>query len=434
MPLQIRRGLNAERTSLTPSDGLVEGELLYVTDSKRLFIGTGSVGEHQGVSITGYTDNDAKDAVADSLADGEHTGITFTYDSGTKSISATVNLSAFDGPIVADALKGSVFADDSGILVDAIDKKFYGDLNGSVFADDSSMLVDGANGLIVGDISSRLGGALDTNDFPIISSVGNITLTPDTGDRVVVNGDHEITGNLLKTGTLSVLSTALTSFGSNISAIDGNVRILRNTYSSTFGQGFTYAQHHATQEVVPLSLVRTRNTGASPTAVANGDEIANIEFYGHDGSLIREVSSIRAVVDGPVSPGVIPGRIEFRTSNGGATISAILDSANNLKIDRIIGLTESKTNIVGDLEGDVIGSVFADDSTIVIDGTEGGKITSPSITLSSFLKLPVYANDSARTAAIAVPEKGMVIFMTAGTTPAATNQMQVFDGTNWVNV
>jgi hypothetical protein len=434
MPLQIRRGLNAERTSLTPSDGLVEGELLYVTDSKRLFIGTGSVGEHQGVSITGYTDNDAKDAVADSLADGEHTGITFTYDSGTKSISATVNLSAFDGPIVADALKGSVFADDSGILVDAIDKKFYGDLNGSVFADDSSMLVDGVNGLIVGDISSRLGGALDTNDFPIISSVGNITLTPDTGDRVVVNGDHEITGNLLKTGTLSVLSTALTSFGSNISGIDGNVRILRNTYSSTFGQGFTYAQHHATQEVVPLSLVRTRNTGASPTAVANGDEIANIEFYGHDGGLIREVASIRAVVDGTVTTGNIPGRIEFRTANGGSTVAAIIDSTNKFKVDVIEGLTTSKTSIVGNLEGNVVGSIFADDSTIIIDGTEGGKVTAPSVTISDFLQLPVFADDTARLAAIPSPAKGMVIIMEAGITPLATNQIQFYNGTNWVSL
>lgn len=48
-------------------------------------------------------------------------------------------------------------------------------------------------------------------------------------------------------------------------------------------------------------------------------------------------------------------------------------------------------------------------------------------------QLPVYADDTARLAAIPTPAKGMMIFITSGTTPAATNQMQVFDGTNWVN-
>ena len=95
MPLQIRRGLEAERTQITPTNGLVEGELLYVTDEKKLYIGSGSSGEHQGVVITGYNDPDAKDAAAAIFADGEHTGISFVYDDETKAISAVVDVTAF---------------------------------------------------------------------------------------------------------------------------------------------------------------------------------------------------------------------------------------------------------------------------------------------------------------------------------------------------
>jgi hypothetical protein len=48
--------------------------------------------------------------------------------------------------------------------------------------------------------------------------------------------------------------------------------------------------------------------------------------------------------------------------------------------------------------------------------------------------LPVIADDTARTAAVPTPTKGMMIMMEAGTTPAATNVAQVFDGSAWVNL
>jgi hypothetical protein len=38
MSLRLRRGLNTDRTTITPE----EGELLYTTDTKRLFIGDGT--------------------------------------------------------------------------------------------------------------------------------------------------------------------------------------------------------------------------------------------------------------------------------------------------------------------------------------------------------------------------------------------------------
>lgn len=53
---------------------------------------------------------------------------------------------------------GSVFGEDSSVLVDATDGKHYGyfqgDITGSVFADDSTKLIDAVEGLIVGDIDS----------------------------------------------------------------------------------------------------------------------------------------------------------------------------------------------------------------------------------------------------------------------------------------
>jgi uncharacterized protein YcfJ len=199
MPLQIRRGLEAERTQITPTNGLVEGELLYVTDEKKLYIGSGSVGEHQGVVITGYNDLDAKDAAAAIFADGEHTGITFTYDSGTKALNAVVDVSAISGSLVADALQGSVFADDSTLLVDAIDKRFFGNLTGNVLGNLAGNVIGNVIGNITGSVFSTdesIGLIVDTNNgvFNGTLSGGVISLSDDT---VLVDATtNTFTGNL----------------------------------------------------------------------------------------------------------------------------------------------------------------------------------------------------------------------------------------------
>jgi hypothetical protein len=91
--------------------------------------------------------------------------------------------------------------------------------------------------------------------------------------------------------------------------------------------------------------------------------------------------------------------------------------------------------VTGNVDGDLQGSVFADNSTRIIDGTDG-RITATSVTIGNtgYLQLPVYADDTARLAAIPTPVKGMMVFMTTGTVPTATNNAVIYDGSTWVNV
>src|SRR6056300_1539012 len=59
MALKLRRGTEANRTSITPA----EGEIIYVTDTKKLYVGDGSTpggvlqGGSGGGGLTGITDN-----------------------------------------------------------------------------------------------------------------------------------------------------------------------------------------------------------------------------------------------------------------------------------------------------------------------------------------------------------------------------------------
>ena len=51
MSLKIRRGTNAERLTITP----VEGELIYTTDTKNLYVGDGIIAGGKFITGPGYT-------------------------------------------------------------------------------------------------------------------------------------------------------------------------------------------------------------------------------------------------------------------------------------------------------------------------------------------------------------------------------------------
>jgi len=90
MPLQIRRGTEAERqsaVSLIPQTG----ELVWITDQEKLYIGDGTTELKSLTPITGYNDEDAADHIGAVLQAGPHTGLSFNYVDAAGTISATIS-------------------------------------------------------------------------------------------------------------------------------------------------------------------------------------------------------------------------------------------------------------------------------------------------------------------------------------------------------
>ncbi len=254
MALQIRRGTAAQRTSVTPA----EGELLYTTDTKLVYVGDGSTAG------------------------------------------------------------GNIISGGGGISD------------------------------IVNDTSPQLGGALDTNGYAIVSANNaDIDINPNGTGDVVLHGNLRINeaGNITKTGEINISSTTFTSFGNNSTLVDGNIYVSRNSYSGLFGNGFTFAQHHATPDAVNFSFYRTRGTGASPTAVQNNDDIADIAFFGWEGTSRISAASITAGVDGVPSTGKIPGKLQFFLHDGvgsgllGIKLRAEMRADGEFKIDKLSALS-----------------------------------------------------------------------------------------------
>lgn len=90
-----------------------------------------------------------------------------------------------------------------------------------------------------------------------------------------------------------------------------------NRYSETSALETVYACGDAI-EGWERGAYRSRGTVAAPTALADGDNIGDLSFYGHDGTSWALGAIIRGVVRGSVSTGSVPIALEFllRTSGG----------------------------------------------------------------------------------------------------------------------
>jgi hypothetical protein len=158
MALRLRRGTDAERLTITP----LEGELIYTTDTEKLFIGDGSTAGGNPVDTDSITDElaDLTDVDLTGLADGQ----TIAYNLANTRFepanlaSAVNDLTDVDttGVSVGDVLKwnGSAFVPgaEGGITEgQTYGINVEGDLTGSVFTDDSTLVIDGLNGNVITD-------------------------------------------------------------------------------------------------------------------------------------------------------------------------------------------------------------------------------------------------------------------------------------------
>ena len=146
MALKLRRGLDANRTDIVPA----EGELIYTTDTKSIYVGDGATPGGNvvtssgggGGDITGITDNttgpvltlnDASVVLDVPLTAGGNIDITNYTLLGDGDIALTGDIS------VSGVGTGIITA--NSVVSDSI----VGDVKGSVFGDDSSPIVDAIN-------------------------------------------------------------------------------------------------------------------------------------------------------------------------------------------------------------------------------------------------------------------------------------------------
>ena len=294
MALRIRRGTNAERLAMS-SNTTDAGELLWTTDTQKLFVGLGNglsgaaqmvnVGKmlagdglawdettqtlkFGGVNYTTddvaegimagrqyFTDARAQSAVALALAAGTHQHISFVYDDQAESISATVTL---DGTGIL-----SVEADTSPSLGGNLD------INNNDITGTGNIDITGSinNGTVLLDGSS------------LISSE-NIPATADRTDAPLYIGNNTTPNTLWVTS-------------------DNNFGVFRGLTDGTNNAGITFKI--------------SRGTLPTPTAIASGDGIVFFDGQAYNGSDYTFVGAFGLTTDPawngiPGTNGELPGQ------------------------------------------------------------------------------------------------------------------------------
>ena len=400
MPLQIRRGTEAERSVLaTPPQA---GELIYITDTQQLYIGDGTTLLNALAPVTGYTDEDALDHIGSVLDAGPHTGITFVHDDATDTISATVSqpqllqnldLNGNDitgngniniigdltvkGKLDAD-FQGTISGDDSTILVDAVDNKINldGTVKGNIIPDSNETYDIGSasnrfKDLYLSGSSIELGNATITAtgtavNLPAGSTIDGEIIQSEVSDEDAFVRDlqgsvfaddstilvNAIDGTVkLNNGTIDITDNVITSttFDVQISNPDDAINTTMTFYNKDNTMAQKFFSLSGVTPIDPSGIAMRGFTGGfigsgSTTKNTAGHYIGTIQGQGYDPdfgggtSVLSSAISFRVDPNGTVTDDTVPGQIEFQTN--GNTGSApdikyvIFDSQGRLGVNK----------------------------------------------------------------------------------------------------
>lgn len=360
-------------------------------------------------------------------------------------VSTTITAGDVNADLIADD-STVVFNSSTGILSGTFNGTVDGELTGSVFADDSRLLVDGVNGVIPGPVitgaisaAERIFTTISTDSNTDGGSSANFTRIFDDANAAVVNisksrgtigaqtavqaGDQiglvrfvgydgsdvygcaAIIGSADPDGTVStgVIPGKLefqtySNAGTPITRAEIDYNGSFKTYGIHWGLStaptgipfYSLNNSNIVSDGPRLLMRRSRGTFDTPLAVASGDVLHRLTWGGHDGTNYQDTAFITGSVDGTVSAGVIPTKLEVKTTDSSGSV---------------------QTNM-----------------TYEVDGTTslGGAIT-----------MATYADPTARDAAIPSPTAGMVVFLTDSTGSSGPAKFQGnTDGTTggWVDL
>lgn len=394
MPLQIRRGTEAERQLLATTPQ--QGELIYVTDEQQLYIGDGATLLRDLTPVTGYTNENAIDAVGSVFTSSTHTGITYTYNDTLNTISSTVSqpqllqnlsLNGFDitgtgnitvtgnisvqGLLTAD-FQGTIVGDDSTILVDAVDNKVNldGTVKGNVVPNLTATYDIGSGSLKFKDIygtSLYLGAAQVTAtgsaiNLPAGSTVGGVSIM--SGAESVLT---DIQGSVFADDSSVIVnaidSTITVGTGLNIGqTVDGGMTLF-DARSNVNGGVYIYPSTDADSPLVlatysstpsslsdvltgltdlrRMTLESYKSSIDNPAQLIAGDILGAYSFSGQDSPSNdnRIVSALLAQVDpnGTITTDRVDQKLHLLVAsgvNGTATKKFTFDSAGQMAINQ----------------------------------------------------------------------------------------------------
>ena len=390
MALQVRRGTNAERLGITPA----LGELIFTTDSKRLYVGDGSTAG--GLASAGL-----ESLIADTTPQlGGNLDLNGQNITGTGNISidgsitATGTINLGDDPADNVSILGSLTTSltpvtDSSSDIGSTSKRWRngyfagltvdGQLNvgrimGDLIADDSTVVFDASTGLVA---AAQLTGTLPAGVIPA-AMTSNIT--------------GSLTGN---------------ADGAHTGTLDGDVS------GSVFGDDSTLL----------VDGVNSTITGTVTGALDTTGLTINQIYADNTRTDVLQIKKYSGTKDAPSEPGNFAraglGFSSWDSSTSDYINEAVIFSYHQTAGGGYLGLSPVSTDYT---------TFF--DTALELDGNAQKMIVAAKkgSTFDGPISPAVYADNTARDTAIPTPTAGMMVFNTTGT------KFQGYTGSAWVDL
>ena len=301
MALQIRRGTDAQRQGLTGASAPKAGELIFTTDTKKLFVGDGSTAG--GIQVDTTLSSQYLSVPSNITPDASN-----TRDLGTPSAAwRTVHTNGIvaTGEIEAASFTGNVVSNSSTVIVNAnagtVTANLTGDVTGNVTGNSAGV----HTGPVTGDVKGSLFGS-------------DSSLRIDGDSDFMTNGVIAFDG-----GVVQLQSGDKVTFGTTTSANGVGLRINSTDHANNMAIT-VYSDSSNNSTLNSFEAFASRGTIVTPTVVNPDDGIFGHSYYGYDGSAYRLSSIIQATVDSTatVSSGVVPGQLSFgTTADNGSTFN-----------------------------------------------------------------------------------------------------------------
>ncbi len=206
---------------------------------------------------------------------------------------------------------------------------------------------------------------IEHSDTPASYTAGSVLFT--SGSAVTEDNDQ-----LFWNDTDKGLAIGSTTTGLTVNGVAVTVGILTHLDGTDNLGGLGLIRYSSTGTIpTQFAFGRTRGTLASPTVVADDDNLGRISFSGYDGTDFASAATINVEVDGTPGNDDMPGRIVFLTSPDGSQTPA-----EHMRItqDGLTGIGTaapgSKLHVSGGASGVTVGATtvltIEDDATAVM--------------------------------------------------------------------
>ncbi len=340
MALQIRKGTTANRLGFIPQ----LGEIIFDTERQEVFVGNGLT--YGGVSCIPNT------SISSIFSEGNNTGITFTYNSGTGKIDTVVDtgintLNSLTDVVITDPANNQIIkyngtnwvnASDEGLVSVSLDTLTDVSISGTPSANQVLQYSGGtwSNSTLtyslVEDLNPLLGGDLNLNSRDI-TGTGNIDITGTFNDSKLFITENKIIGTYTNiTEPEAFLTDNFIHIGSND---------IPNTIFINSINTFTIFNGIINTGTGPKLVVRkSRGSFNNKESIILGDNILNIESRGYTGSNSdAPVGNITMVADpdstytDPLSTlSYLPGKLVISVYKGDTTNEQHSISLNSIGV------------------------------------------------------------------------------------------------------